>query len=41
MLLGGGFIAACITSTGYAQLVDSHANILKYNITQTVCIKIE
>ncbi|CAF2333178.1 unnamed protein product [Rotaria sp. Silwood2] len=34
-LLAGGFIAVCMASTGYAQLVDSYANIIKYNITQT------
>ncbi|CAF0726426.1 unnamed protein product [Rotaria sordida] len=34
-LLAGGFIAVCMTSTGYAQLVDSYANIIKYNVTQT------
>ncbi|CAF0895108.1 unnamed protein product [Adineta ricciae] len=33
ILLAGGFIAVCIASTGYAQLVDSYSNIIKYNIT--------
>ncbi|CAF1447382.1 unnamed protein product [Adineta steineri] len=35
ILLAGGFIAVCIASTGYAQLIDSYSNIIKYNITLT------
>ncbi|UJR13369.1 hypothetical protein I4U23_000386 [Adineta vaga] len=33
ILLAGGFIAVCIASSGYAQLIDSYSNIIKYNIT--------
>lgn len=37
----GGFIAVCIASNGYAQLVDFYPNIIKYNVTQTVSIEIK
>ncbi|CAF3846779.1 unnamed protein product [Rotaria magnacalcarata] len=34
-LVAGGFVAVCLTSTGYAQLANSYSNIIKYNGTPT------